>query len=774
VVELMRRLLAFIVSLVVVLNFVWVKPAPAYAAIDYSTIRVKLDSMGSVSSISVIVQGSYTIKENSSVKLEQKTYTVKVQNGSLVLTDGSNSWNLGSKFTFKRNDGNLRIKNSAYGWLNYLGDMEVRVNGSCILLINEIHLELYLYGVVPYEMSDSWPLEALKAQAVAARTYAANKIRANQDYALVDNEYDQVYKGYSSSNSRSIQAVDATRGQVLKYNGSFAETFYSSSNGGLTERAGNIFSSDRPYLKVQQDDMDLNSANPNRSWTVTYYKTPVDANLQARLKSNDSYIKNYLKNKGYNTTDFNIKSIKELRVDKYTSDSQRLVEGTLVLEVDAKKSDNTIETIDVPVTLTKNNTRSLLNVKSLLFTITAESDDKGDKYVIKGSGFGHGVGMSQFGAYGRAQAGHTYSQILAFYFPGTNIETLNITAPGDSSQNPPATPDPKPTPLSGYGTVKASTLNVRKGPGTEYSLIGTLKSNEKVEVIGESGQWYQIKFGNTTGYVSKSYIAFEPKQDKPQTPVDPAPPSEPALPPSKDEKKTGVVTASALNIRSGPGTNNKIVGVVVKGKKVTVHEKVGEWYKISYNGINGYVHSSYIKLEQSQTPTPNPSTTPSINITSTLRRGSKGSEVKALQQYLNQLGYNCGTPDGIFGTKTEAAVKAFQKAKGLTADGIVGPKTRAALNGSGSSAPAPDPSRGQTQNPSQPSGQLTATLRRGSKGSQVVILQQKLNKLGYNCGTADGIFGAKTEAAVKAFQKAKKLTVDGIVGAKTRAALNAS
>ena len=240
-------------------------------------------------------------------------------------------------------------------------------------------------------------------------------------------------------------------------------------------------------------------------------------------------------------------------------------------------------------------------------------------------------------------------------------------------------------------------MNVRQGPGTQHKIIGSLKNNDKVEIIGQSGNWYQIKFGSKTGYVSKDYIVLETKQDKPKNdkPADTAPPpsSEPALPPEKDEKKTGVVTASALNIRSGPSTKNKIVGVAKKGKKVTVHEKVGDWYRITYNGIKGYVHSSYIKLEQSKSSAP-ASPSPAAQITATLRRGSKGSQVKALQQLLNSLGYNCGKVDGIFGANTEKAVRAFQKAKGLAVDGIVGPKTRAALNGSSGSSSNQNTSRG--------------------------------------------------------------------------------
>lgn len=134
----------------------------------------------------------------------------------------------------------------------------------------------------------------------------------------------------------------------------------------------------------------------------------------------------------------------------------------------------------------------------------------------------------------------------------------------------------------------------------------------------------------------------------------------------------------------------------------------------------------------------------------TLREGSKGASVVTLQNKLKAAGFNPGAADGAFGPKTEAAVKAFQRAKGLTADGVVGPKTWAALN-----------------KPPASSGGSGPTLREGAKGEPVRALQKRLNTLGFNAGTADGAFGPKTEAAVKAFQRAKGLTADGVVGPKT-------
>ncbi|MFY0525266.1 peptidoglycan-binding domain-containing protein [Archangium gephyra] len=142
--------------------------------------------------------------------------------------------------------------------------------------------------------------------------------------------------------------------------------------------------------------------------------------------------------------------------------------------------------------------------------------------------------------------------------------------------------------------------------------------------------------------------------------------------------------------------------------------------------------------------------------TPTLKQGATGASVTNLQKRLAQHGFNPGAADGQFGPKTTAAVKAFQRAKGLVADGVVGPKTWAKLNGAAApTAPAPS------------TGGSGPTLKQGHSGAPVSALQNRLNQLGFNAGAADGRFGPKTTAAVKAFQSAKGLVADGVVGPKT-------
>lgn len=195
----------------------------------------------------------------------------------------------------------------------------------------------------------------------------------------------------------------------------------------------------------------------------------------------------------------------------------------------------------------------------------------------------------------------------------------------------------------------------------------------------------------------------------------------------------------------------------------------------------------------------------------TLYSGSRGEEVRQMQSALIQLGYLGGTPDGIFGTHTENAVRKFQRANGLTSDGLAGAKTleaiyrKAGASGSqasgasssassGSSPSSSEAGRSESASSSSSSGSSSssassssssassssasglfggnyATLRIGDSGSRVVTLQKRLISLGYLKGSADGKFGNMTRQAVVDYQRAARLTADGLAGKKTLSSL---
>ncbi len=182
-------------------------------------------------------------------------------------------------------------------------------------------------------------------------------------------------------------------------------------------------------------------------------------------------------------------------------------------------------------------------------------------------------------------------------------------------------------------------------------------------------------------------------------------------------------------------------------------------------------------LKKGTTPTPAATETPApTDETNTetwpkLKKNSTGNSVAQVQEVLIELGYLKGTADGNYGDKTVAAVKAFQKANGLTADGVAGEETQKVLfSGNAKAATAKataTPTPTATTKASATPTPTPTVLKTGAKGTQVKELQTKLIQLGYLTGKADGVYGTKTAEAVKAFQKANKLTADGVAGTKT-------
>ncbi len=241
-------------------------------------------------------------------------------------------------------------------------------------------------------------------------------------------------------------------------------------------------------------------------------------------------------------------------------------------------------------------------------------------------------------------------------------------------------------------------------------------------------------------------------------------------------------TKVKVNLRSRRSTRSVLLKKIPAGAEITVKAVKGSWAEIEYKKYSGYVMTEYIVLKEvkkvkvTATPTPVPTLSPEEDAGGykILQKGSSGAEVTALQEALIELGYLSGTADGNYGKQTAAAVKAFQKANGLTVDGAAGEETQKLLYaGKGKKAEVkatatPKPTAAvyvQT---------VSGTLRQGSTGSDVKTLQQKLIQLGYLKGTADGVFGKKTAAALVSFQKNNQLKADGIAGSKTLAKLDAS
>ena len=188
----------------------------------------------------------------------------------------------------------------------------------------------------------------------------------------------------------------------------------------------------------------------------------------------------------------------------------------------------------------------------------------------------------------------------------------------------------------------------------------------------------------------------------------------------------------------------------------------GTYEKLFSDAAVSYRVSETVTPGPAEIPQTTATTTAQTSVWKTLRSGMSGTDVKQLQENLIQLGYLTGKADGNYDAKTVEAVRNFQKANNLTADGTAGAETQKKIYGGNAKAaetPAPTTASSSTT--------ISGSLKTGSTGSAVQTLQSQLISLGYLSGKADGVFGRKTAAAVKAFQRANKLTADGIAGSKT-------
>ena len=233
------------------------------------TLRVLLTRLNLTDRLDVTLNGAYSAEFGQTSLMFGRgcDLTILLKDGRMVLYYAGMSAEGGAELTLRRHpvpEGTLNALQFPNNLSYYEGDLLVSVVEGKLRAILTLGAEDYLKGVVPYEMSDSYPLEALKAQAVAARTYALSRAVANakKAYDLVDNTNDQVYRGRRDENGNAAAAVDGTAGVCGFSNGKLVKCYYSASNGGQTELASHVWETDADdsYLDMRDDPYDL--ANP--------------------------------------------------------------------------------------------------------------------------------------------------------------------------------------------------------------------------------------------------------------------------------------------------------------------------------------------------------------------------------------------------------------------------------------------------------------------------------------------------------------------------------
>lgn len=282
----------------------------------------------------------------------------------------------------------LEITGSPFFAINkqvYRGSLFITNDQKKLALINKVGLEQYLMSVVPSEVYTAWDSDALKAQAVAARTYALYEVNRNKNKAfdVYDDIRSQVYHGVRSEHLNTSKAVLSTKGEVLTYKGRLIKSYYSSSSGGISA-AGHEIGDNKPYLRPVKAYPSLQ--NPNRIWTIE-----VPLNEVQKL----------------------------FRMDRIVS-----------ISVPARTSSGRIRYVRVEdqkgrvIAVRGDRFRSRLGTSYMKSTLATMYIMPSGNLMIKGKGYGHGVGMGQWEAQELARRGASYSRILSHFYRETELKNI--------------------------------------------------------------------------------------------------------------------------------------------------------------------------------------------------------------------------------------------------------------------------------------------------------------------------------------------------------------
>jgi stage II sporulation protein D len=326
------------------------------------------------------------LKDQKSISLRGTTkgnVDIKSEPGVSMRADDDNSY---KSLSFKPYKSTMEVNGT-----QYRGNVRIiaQEDGKGLQVINELLIEDYLVGLINNEISSNWHKEAVRAQAIIARTYALGQKqkRLQEPYHLVGTDIDQVYKGSSLEDRKARRAVDDTSGMVIYYKDELALTLYHSNAGGRTESAKNVWGGDYPYLRSVSSPKDKKA--PRYEWSYTISEEAFSWKLR----------------KGRH----DIERVRSIHIKK-KSPTRRVV------KLQIKGGPTAIE-------MTGEELRSILGYANIRSTIFKVRKSRGE-FTFTGRGSGHGVGLSQWGAKGMAEAGRSYKGILKHYYPGTKIKKI--------------------------------------------------------------------------------------------------------------------------------------------------------------------------------------------------------------------------------------------------------------------------------------------------------------------------------------------------------------
>lgn len=323
----------------------------------------------------------------------------------------------------------------------YAGTFEYKATADGLTLTNILTLDDYVKSVVPYEIYNDWPKEAIKAFAIVSRTYALTNFHSGEDFDMCSETHCQAYLGRGRSTEYSDACVDEVSGMILTYNGKPAETFYHAVSGGATESAANVWGSNPakyPYLTSVLTPEEKYSTHNNGVWSSSATMSEISEYIRSKKAYASEFTADITDISIVETTDAGY--VYELRLTDADGNTLTVTTADRVRILLSKfvKSANFIITRGIPIikansvldTISPDNSYPILtsagedsvNYSDTLYAIsssgTSAIEADGSMQFV-GKGYGHGVGLSQCGAHDMAELGYTFDKILSIYYPGT-------------------------------------------------------------------------------------------------------------------------------------------------------------------------------------------------------------------------------------------------------------------------------------------------------------------------------------------------------------------
>ncbi|MBR1560659.1 MAG: SpoIID/LytB domain-containing protein, partial [Clostridia bacterium] len=578
-----RRVCALMIALALV--FVgFAVPVTARAESD-GMLRVKLTRLGAPKTIVLTADCDYTLASDPTVRVPAgETATITAEGGGMTLSLGDRSVALGDTAKLMREKpGNCGIRFTQPELSNrFCGDLGLSASDGVITAILNIYIENYLYGVVGYAMPPSAGLEALKAEAVVARTVALRRkaTRADAAYDIADNA-DQVFKGCNDASDYAnvVRAVDETKGGVLYYDGSLAQCAACASNGGQTESSKNAGGPALDYSVVRDDPYDFESKTAAvRTAVVNKDLTGISDELYDALTQG-------VRDQLDGAESFRLLGVESVTAceSRYPAPSRLYKSLTFKLRVSGRDASGAEQTGSVSVSI------PTYGAFEDWYGLSINPEANETVWVVEGERAfnisfrrsGSGVGLSLRGAQVMAEKKMRASEILSFYFPGVEGRRLSLSDSARSKAVPGPTPAQQPIATARL-SQKTDLLDAADDSGT---AVATVAAGAVADVYAAQGEWVAVGSSGKYGFIRADSLEGISLAGGGLT---------------RPEATTYGRATAEVDVKRLPAAAAQTVGALSAGEVVKVAAWTDQWRMVSYQGEAGFVPADALEVREAE------------------------------------------------------------------------------------------------------------------------------------------------------------------------------